>query len=88
VQGYFIVLPKDEAAGRPADAAWQLEQRIEIRGQAAGHRELTDFLDRLGSEPAMRQVRLIDTGLRSYTETNVVDFRLVALLADPRGARR
>jgi hypothetical protein len=82
VHGYFIVLPKDEAAGRSAEAGWQLEQRIEIRGQAAGHAQLTEFLARLAADPAMRQVRLLDTGLRAYSETSVVDFRLAALLSD------
>lgn len=82
VQGYFVVLPKDEAAGRSTEAGWKLEQRLEIRGQASGHTQLTEFLSRLAADPAMRQVRLLDTGLRTYSEASVVDFRLAALLAD------
>lgn len=79
--GYFLVVPKDGAAGRATGAAWRLEQHLEIKGQAASHAVLAEFIRTLGEHAPIREVRLLDTGLRSYVGTQVVDFHLAAALA-------
>ncbi len=63
-----------------AERSWRAWQRAQIHGQALDHSTLAEFINRLGSQPGIGQVRLINTSARSYTGMQVVDFQLAALL--------
>ena len=91
--GYFILIPQERRpgakagepaaarAGEPAaDKAWRTRQHAEIRGQALDHSALAEFIRRLGEQPGIGPVRLVDTRSRSYTSAQVLDFHLVAIL--------
>jgi hypothetical protein len=79
----LLVVPKDNpaAAGRP-----NFEQRVEIVGHAIDHTRLAEFMRTLSTQPGIADVRLLDTGLRSYTNTQVIDLSLTLLIEDKPGA--
>jgi hypothetical protein len=79
----LLVIPKDN----PAAAANRrnFEQRVEIVGHAIDHTRLADFMRTLSSQPGIADVRLLDTGLRSYTNTQVIDLSLTLLIEDRPG---
>ena len=76
-----LVIPKENvpvpgaAAGRPS-----IEQRAEIVGHATDHTRLAEFMRSLSSQPGITDVRLLDTGLRTYTTTQVIDLSLTLLI--------
>lgn len=79
----IIVVPKANipAAGAgPAPAG--VEQRAEIVGHATNHTKLAEFMRRLGGQPGIAEVRLVDTGLGSYANMPVIDMTLMLLVDD------
>ena len=79
--GYFIVVPQgSEQAGTTAQAAAsnKLLTKVEIKGQALSHTALASFVNRLNAQPVFNTVKIVNTQLRRYTRTEVVDFTLVA----------
>ena len=76
--GYFIVVPEGERNGG-GDAS-QVETRMTIQGQAADHAALSEFIDGLFAQPEIVDVRVQQTSLRRYAQTNVVDFELAIVL--------
>ena len=95
--GYFILIPQDKPAGAPVqgaspnaagERAWRTQQRAEIRGHALDHSMLAEFIHRLGSQPGIGQVRLVDTSARNFSTAQVIDFQVVAVLGAPQGAPR
>ncbi len=81
-----LVIPKENvpvpgaAANRPS-----VEQRVEIIGHATDHTRLADFMRSLGAQPGIADVRLLDTGLRTYANTQVIDLSLTLLIDDRQG---
>lgn len=63
-------------------ADWRVVNRMQIGGQATDHGALAAFVRRLAAQPLVADVRLLDTQIRRYTETTVVDFSLAVWLAD------
>ena len=55
-----------------------LQTKIEIKGQALNHSALAAFVNRLNNEPIFNGVTIVNTQLRKYTKTEVVDFTLMA----------
>jgi hypothetical protein len=79
--GYFIVIPKEKRQDH--DKAWRLQTHMEIKGQARTHSALANFVKRLLDQPEIEDVRVLNTALRSYSTTKVVDFDL-AIVVDSR----
>ncbi|MBI3045851.1 MAG: PilN domain-containing protein [Betaproteobacteria bacterium] len=83
----LILIPKGNvpvpgaAASRPS-----VEQRVELIGHATDHTRLAEFMRTLSAQPGITDVRLLDTGLRTYTNTRVIDMSLT-LLIDARPGR-
>lgn len=71
------------AASRPS-----VEQRVEIVGHAVDHTQLAEFMRRLSAQPGIADVRLLDTGLRTYANTQVIDLSLTLLIDDKAGRPR
>jgi Fimbrial assembly protein (PilN) len=61
---------------QPAVTGSQLLQGAEITGHATSHSELATFMQRLGAQPPVTDLRLINTATRSYTDVQVIDFKL------------
>lgn len=55
--------------------------RLEIKGHAADHAALSQFVQALGGQPGLAEVRLTQSGLRQSAGVGVVDFELRAALA-------
>jgi Tfp pilus assembly protein PilN len=79
--GYFIVIPKSQKQDQ--DKAWRLQTHMEIKGQARNHSALANFVKRLVGQPEIEDVRVLNTTLRRYTRSQVVDFDL-AVVVDSR----
>ena len=71
-------VPVSGAAPPPAG----VEQRVEIIGHATNHTRLAEFMRSLGSQPGIAEVRLLDTGLGSYSNSPVIDLTLMLLVDD------
>ncbi|MDO9393104.1 MAG: hypothetical protein Q7T42_03905 [Methylotenera sp.] len=54
----------------------EVNHGAEIIGHAINHSVLAEFMRKLGTETSVADLRLIDTGTRSYTTMQVVDFKL------------
>ncbi len=81
-----LVIPKENvpvpgaAASRPS-----VEQRVEIVGHATNHTRLAEYMRNLSAQPGIADVRVLDTGLRTYTNTQVIDLSLTLLIDDKQG---
>ena len=64
------------------------QERAEVRGLAADHAVLAEFIKQLGAQPEVRQVKLLDTSARAYPNVQVIGFQLAALLGADDGAAR
>ncbi len=79
----IIAVPKESIpAPGAAPAPAGFEQRAEIVGHAVNHTKLAEFMRGLGSQPGIAEVRLVDTGLGSYSSTPVIDLTLMLLVDD------
>ena len=70
VNSGIIVVPND--AVQPLE----IEHGAELIGHAMNHTKLAEFMRNLGNQAAVTDVRLIDTSTRSYTNIQVVDYKL------------
>ena len=52
----------------------------QIVGHATSHTDLAKFMESLGAQPTVADLRLIDTSARAYTSVQVIDFRLALQL--------
>jgi hypothetical protein len=77
--GYFIIIPQ-VANGVPTQQTWKLSTHMEISGQALNHSGLSGFIKNLINQPEIDDVKVINTSLRSYTNSQVVDFNLVVII--------
>lgn len=77
--GYIILLPQDANAS-PNQQSWKLDTHMEISGQALDHSSLSSFISNLIRQPEINDVKVINTSLRSYTSSQVVEFRLVVII--------
>lgn len=76
--GYFIVVPKEERDDR--EKAWLMETHMEIRAQAADHATLASFVGRLLDQPRIETVRVLNTRVRRYVSSELVDFDLAIVV--------
>ncbi len=81
--GYFVIVSKDR--NRDRSESWQTKTRIEIRGQALTHSALAEFVRRLQVQPGIADVYLLNTGSRSYTTSQVIDYQLAAVVDSAEG---
>ena len=79
----IIVVPRQNvpvSGAAPPSAG--IEQRVEIVGHATNHTRLAEFMRSLSSQPGIAEVRLLDTGLGSYSNSPVIDLTLMLLVDD------
>jgi hypothetical protein len=67
-------------AGQTGATGMNVLHDAEIVGHASNHSDLALFMQRLGAQPAVADLRLINTATRSYTSVQVIDFRLALQL--------
>jgi uncharacterized protein YegJ (DUF2314 family) len=72
----IIVVPNG-AEDKPLD----ISQSVEIVGHASNHTILAEFMRKLGAQPNVADLRLIDTTLRSYAAAQIVDFNMTLQIA-------
>jgi hypothetical protein len=77
----IIVLPEG------TDPALDVAQGAELLGHAINHTVLAQFMQDLGGQPAVADLRLINTATRTYTTTQVVDFSLSLQVDERAGVR-
>ena len=74
--GYFVIAEDSPDTSEP----WHVETHMKISGQASDHVALSEFVQRLIKQPAIRDVRVRNTELRRYTLETVVDFDLAIVI--------
>lgn len=78
--GYFIIVPKDEKNPQAGEQAWRVQRHAEIHGQAVDQSALTQFIEKLQTQPGIGNVRLLNTSLREYGTKQAIEFNLMALV--------
>ncbi len=77
----ILVVPKTiDTTGSPDG-----NKGVQISGHAVNHSLLAEFMRKLGAHKNVADVRLIDTSTRSYTTTQVVDFKLALQMKKMQG---
>jgi cell division protein FtsB len=79
----ILVVP--QAAG--AEPQLDVSQGADLYGHAINHSVLAEFMQRLGAQPAVADLRLINTATRSYVDTQVIDFNLSLQVNEKSGAQ-
>jgi hypothetical protein len=59
-------------------------QRVELAGHALEHSRLADFMTRLSTQPAVSDVRLLDTSSGGESSERLIDFRMSLAIAGGR----
>jgi len=77
--GLVIVIPESESSVGLAQT-WQLNTRMEITGQALDHSKLAAFVGRLMQQPEVQDVKVLNTNLKIYLSSQVVDFNMVVII--------
>ncbi len=77
--GYFIIIPK-ELSQTNKPQTWKMESHMEITGQTFSHSILADFVRKLISQPEVEDVKLINTRLRTYSDIQVVEFKMAVIV--------
>lgn len=72
--GYFIILPKDNAVKKLSGTL--LQTNMTIKGQARDHAALSTLAQRLYMRPEILNVRILNTALRRYSSNTVIEFNL------------
>jgi len=82
--GYMVIVPPTPKPGQQAQAVAALRQleHLELHGLAVSHRGLVEFLQRLGEQPGVRDVRLVRTSPAPRSGDGHVDFDVIVLI-DP-----
>jgi len=78
----IIVVPAGADVKQSTDALLG----VEISGHAVTHSLLADFMRKLGADPSVADLRLIDTSTRNYTTVQVVDFKLALQMKKAQGS--
>ncbi len=78
-KGYFIIIPQETNAS-PNQQAWKLDTHMEISGQALDHASLSAFVSNLIKQPEIDDVKVINTSLKSYINSQIVEFNLVVII--------
>jgi hypothetical protein len=76
---YFIIIPQDGNSS-PNQQAWKLDTHMEITGQALDHSSFSHFIKNLINQPEVDDVKVINTSLRNYTNSQVVDFKIIVII--------
>lgn len=77
--GSFIIIPK-EANGSSNQQGWKLNTHMEINGQALDHSSLSGFIRKLINLPEIDDVKVVNTSLRNYTNSQVIEFNLIVII--------
>ena len=79
----IIVVP----ANAETPQSLEINHGAEIVGHAVSHSLLAEFMRKLGTQASVADLRLIDTGTRSYTTVQVVDFNLALQVSEKAQAQ-
>lgn len=82
--GYFIIIPQD-IASNGKQQAWKLNTHMEIRGQARDHMSFSKFVQDLLKQPEIADVKVVNTSVRRYVNTEVIDFNVIVAINDQGG---
>lgn len=76
--------PQQPGAAPAAAAAVPGDQRIELAGHATEHARLAAFMTRLSAQPAVSEVRLLDTSSSGDASESLIDFRMSLAIVGAR----
>jgi Fimbrial assembly protein (PilN) len=74
---------RGEAATEADQPATAVSLGADLYGHAMSHSELAVFMQKLGAQSTVADVRLIDTATRTYTTSQVIDFNLALQMRSP-----
>ncbi len=78
---YIIVLPPESSETPEEPPAWSIATRLAIEGGADDHAALSDFVERLLSQPRISDVKVLNTSLyASGPDSAAINFSLSVLV--------
>ena len=77
--GYFIIIPQ-EVNNTNKQQAWKLNTHMDISGKARDHSSFSLFVRELIDQPEIEDVKVISTNLRSFTNYQLVDFKIIVIV--------
>ena len=77
--GYFIIIPQ-EVNNTNTQQAWKLNTHMDISGKAMDHTRFSLFVRALIDQPEIEDVKVISTNLRSFTNYQLVDFKIIVIV--------
>lgn len=80
VQTNYIAIPEGEP-GANKNQVWRLNTNMEIHGHVLNHSKLALFVSNLIKQPEIADVKVLSTSLKTYTATQVVDFKIVVAVS-------
>jgi len=78
--GFQLQVIPEKPTANEQNQSFQLTTRMMIKGQALDHSKLADFVSRLMQQPEIRDVKVVDTNLKTYLSTQVIDFNMIVML--------
>ena len=77
--GYFIIIPQD-VNNTNKQQAWKLNTHMDMSGNAWDHSSFSRFVSALIDQPEIEDVKVISTNLRSYTNYQLVNFKIIVIV--------
>lgn len=77
--GYFIIIPQENSQNGKQQT-WKLNTHMEINGQARDHSSFSTFVQDLLKQPEINDIKVVNTQVRSYVDTQVIDFNIVVIV--------
>lgn len=73
---------KEQAGSNATAKLPDIEQAAEIAGYAVNHSALAEFVRKLGDQPGISGVQLIDSGMRTTADVQAIEARIALLVGD------
>lgn len=74
-----IVIPEGDS-GTNKSQICRLDTIMEINGQVLNHSKLALFVSNLIKQPEIADVKVLSTGLKQYTTTQAIDFKIAVTI--------
>ncbi len=78
--GYFLVVPLEKQKKDEREKAWIMRTHMEIEAQSLDHSTLARFVRGLVAQPEIEEVRVLNTRVRQYLSSEVVDFEIAVVV--------
>ena len=77
--GYFIIIPQENSPDCKQQT-WKLDTHMDVKGQARDQSSFSVFVQDLLNQAEIDDVKIVNTQMRRYVDTEVIDFNIVIVV--------